>query len=264
MTTYYSQHGEDAILDKIFKHKKHGFFVEVGCIDGKRFSNTLVFEERGWHGICVEAHSSYIELLKKNRPNSIVCHCAAAEKNENNAVFYANARGSLSTLDNSKEAYFQKEYGSYFTGFDEQPVNKRRLDTLFQEYKVSDIDILSIDIEGYEVEALQGIDFTIYKPRVLVIESDSPEHEHKLDTILLNFEYSKSFRIAKNVFYFVDKKMASLVIGKPYKVALLHTQHPLDKTGDINKEVEFYLKKEKSNFLKCIAALCRFLFGHRF
>jgi len=53
---YYSQHGEDFILDLIFDHKKSGFFVEVGCIDGLRFSNTLFFEKLGWKGICIEAH----------------------------------------------------------------------------------------------------------------------------------------------------------------------------------------------------------------
>ena len=79
MVNYYSQHGEDFLLDRLLSDKKRGFFVEVGCIDGRRFSNTLIFEERGWRGLCVEAHTGYIELLRQNRPNSIVCHCAAGE-----------------------------------------------------------------------------------------------------------------------------------------------------------------------------------------
>ena len=120
MVNFYSQNGEDVILNELFKEQKNGFFVEVGCIDGKLFSNTLTFEEGGWKGICIEAHSGYIELLRKNHPKSIICHCAAAETDEDNVIFYANSRGSLSTLDKSKESEFRKRYNKFFTGFEEQ------------------------------------------------------------------------------------------------------------------------------------------------
>ena len=175
MSNYYSQHGEDALLDLIFKNQRKGFFVEVGCIDGKRFSNTLTFEERGWKGMCVEAHAGYIEMLKNNRPNSIVCHCAAGEADED-AIFYANARGSLSSLDKTSEARWQRDYAPHFSGFEEQQVKKVRLSTLLDTYRISEIDILSLDIEGYEVEAVKGLDLTRHLPKVMVIESDSPQH----------------------------------------------------------------------------------------
>jgi hypothetical protein len=95
---FYGQHGEDFLLDRIFESKADGFFVEVGCIDGRRFSNTLIFEERGWRGLCIEAHEQYVDLIRKNRPHSIVCHCAAGEADDDYATFYPNARASLSTL----------------------------------------------------------------------------------------------------------------------------------------------------------------------
>jgi hypothetical protein len=118
---YYSQHGEDALLDLVFGDQKEGFFVEVGCIDGRHFSNTLTFEEREWNGMCVEAHAGYIDMLKKNRPSSIICHCTAGETDED-AVFYANARGRLSTMDKTSEACWQRDYVPYFSGFEEQQV----------------------------------------------------------------------------------------------------------------------------------------------
>jgi len=106
--SYYSQHGEDFILNKIFPNP-NGFFVEVGCIDGLRFSNTLFFEKKGWKGICIEAHTSYIDLIKSNRLNSRVVHCAIGEKDEGIVTFYANARGSLSSLDKTEEERFKKD-----------------------------------------------------------------------------------------------------------------------------------------------------------
>jgi FkbM family methyltransferase len=241
MVKYYSQHGEDFLLDQIFEHKEEGYFVEVGCIDGRRFSNTLTFEERGWKGMCVEAHEGFIELLKKNRPGSIICHCAAAEQDEEGVTFYANARGSLSTLDPNKESEFKEKFKEYFTGFQKQQVQKRRLDTLFKENKVGKIDILSIDIEGYELEALRGIEFNKCRPRVIVVESDSKEDESSLDNLLIGKGYYKSVRVGGNIFYFIDRELAKNIEGKKFSVDLIHTRHPLDEGEDAHVTVELDL-----------------------
>jgi FkbM family methyltransferase len=241
MSKYYSQHGEDILLDEIFKDKKQGFFIEVGCIDGKRFSNTLTFEERGWKGFCIEAHADYIEILKKNRPNSMVCHCAVGEKDEEKVVFFANPRGSLSTLDKSRKSEF-KAHGKYFTGFEEQLVTKKSLNTLLCEYNITEIDILSIDIEGYEVEALKGLDLKKYRPNIFVIESDSPEHEHQLDSMLIPNGYTKSFKLRQNIFYLIDPKMEEKVKGRVFNANLVHTRHPLDDEEDINYKIRIRVK----------------------
>jgi FkbM family methyltransferase len=230
---FYSQNGEDFILNEFFKDKKDGFFVEIGCIDGKRFSNTLAFEEKGWKGLCIEAHAEYIDLLKKNRPNSIICHCAAAEKDDENCIFYANARGSLSTLDPSKEELWKKRYSEYFSGFEKQKIQKRRLDSLFRQYNIKDIDILSIDVEGYETEVLKGLDFSNFRPKVIVAEADTKDQEQQIDRILLSHGYYKSIRLVSNIFYLAEKSMRRKIKGESFEVELIHTEHPLDNTGDI-------------------------------
>jgi len=232
MTKFYSQNGEDAILNKIFKNQKNGFFIEVGCIDGKRFSNTLMLEEKGWKGMCIEAHSDYIDILKKNRPNSIICHCAASEKNENNISFYANDRGSLSSLDKSQGEIWKKQYKKYFTGFKKQTIKKRRLDYLFKKYNIKKIDVLSIDVEGHEIEVLKGINFNEIKPRVLIIESESKTHEDQIDKILLPLGYYKSIRLNGNIFYLLNKTDHRKIHNKKIKAKIIYSEHPLDKNGD--------------------------------
>jgi len=229
---FYSQHGEDFLLNEIFKNKQNGFFVEVGCIDGRRFSNSLTFEEKGWKGLCVEAHNDYIDLLKKNRPHSIICHCAASDHDEDNVTFYANKRGSLSTLDKTMENTFKDKYGEYFSGFDEQTVNIRRLDTLFKENNVTNIDFMSLDIEGHELEALKGLNFNKYKPTVIVVESDSQKHEQALDNLLLNNGYCKGTRLNQNIFYITDQSLSNNIANKQFNVELIHTRHPVDKGED--------------------------------
>jgi len=233
---YYSQHGEDALLDLIFGDQKEGFFVEVGCIDGRCFSNTLTFEERGWKGMCVEAHAGYIDMLKKNRPNSIVCHCAAGEADED-AIFFANARGSLSTLDKTRETHFQNNFAPYFSGFEEQQIKKARLSTLLDAYQIGEIDILSLDIEGYEVEAMKGLDLSRHCPKVMVIESDDSQHEAQLDALILPHGYTKAMKLYANLFYVRDKKLAKRLKEKRLVAQITHTMHPLDSGGDKTKTV---------------------------
>jgi len=232
MTNFYSQNGEDIIIDDIFRDQPEGVFIEIGCIDGRRFSNTLRLEERGWKGLCIEAHGDYIESLTVNRPNSIVCHCAVAEKDSSDVEFYANSRGSLSTLDKSREYEFRKKYGTYFTGFVKQSVDARTLTTIFDDNRINSIDFLSLDIEGYEVEAIKGLDLERFKPEVMLIESDSEEHERQLDKLLIKTGYLKPIKVKNNIFYVRNKRIAERIRKKNYGGTITHTQHPLDSDGD--------------------------------
>lgn len=235
MTKYYGQHGEDFLINKIFSDLKNGFFVEVGCIDGRLFSNTLSLEEAGWKGICIEAHKNYISLIKKNRPNSIVINAAIGESNSDAVKFYANSRGSLSTLDINKEKEFKKDYGQYFTGFEEQTIEKKTLTSVFKECNIKNIDLLSIDIEGYDKFALEGCNFKKYQPKLIVIEADSRKDKWNINKILTNNNYNFLFRISNNLFYGYKNFGCKKIKNNGYKnIRITHTQHPLDSGGEKN------------------------------
>ncbi len=50
----FSQEGEDRILAALLglrEARKPGFYVDVGAHHPERFSNTLIFYNRGWRGI---------------------------------------------------------------------------------------------------------------------------------------------------------------------------------------------------------------------
>jgi FkbM family methyltransferase len=242
-TTFYSHHGEDVILNTLFKGRNAGVFVEVGCIDGRCLSNTLTFEERGWSGLCVEANARYIDLLRKNRPNSIICHCAAGAHDEESVPFGANSRDSLPTLDPSQEAGFRSRHGASYTGFEKQTIGLRRLDGLFKEHGFTAIDIVSIDIDGSEVDALRGIDLTVYRPSVFVIEASSPDGESTLDGILAPQGYVKVYQVSTSIFYASEEFVISNSISDQRSVTarVIHTRQPLDsgsdKIADVNLDL---------------------------
>lgn len=239
MPQYYSQHGEDVLLWKLFKDQTTpGYFVEVGALDGTRFSNTYSFECEGWTGICVEAHPDYINLLRNNRPNSI-CVWAAAGDHDGEITFYANSRGSLSTLVPSLEDYFRQNYGRYFTGFKPVQVPIKTLNTIFAEANApTAIDIVSIDVEGAEMLVLQGFDLTRYRPRVFVIEAIDADFEQNLDDHLLKQGYHRALAFGGSIFYCRSLDDASILANASTEgYTLIHTPHPLDK-----KNLKYYTR----------------------
>jgi FkbM family methyltransferase len=220
--TYYSQNGEDALLHRMFPGKTDGVFVEVGCIDGLKFSNTYVFEQLGWTGVCIEAHQGYIDALRRNRPRSQVFACAVGPRDAGEVTFHANAWGSLSTVDAGREDHFRDRYPEYFEGFEAQSVPMQRIDTILERAGVGAIDILSLDIEGYEIEALKGMTFERFRPRVMVVEFDTPEGKAALDQRLLPVGYTPVTAFYGNAFYTTESALAA---GLPrfFRADLLHT-----------------------------------------
>jgi len=48
----YAGNGEDILLTEyLFKNKKDGFYVDVGCFHPKLTSNTYLLYKRGWRGM---------------------------------------------------------------------------------------------------------------------------------------------------------------------------------------------------------------------
>lgn len=53
----YSQAGQDRFVWEILNHKNDGIFLDVGCNDGHKHSNSLGLEELGWRGLLVDIQS---------------------------------------------------------------------------------------------------------------------------------------------------------------------------------------------------------------
>ncbi len=228
---YYSQHGEDVLLNKAFGTQKTGFFVEVGCIDGRRFSNTLFLEEKGWKGLCIEAHEGFISALKENRPNSIIEHCAAGEKDDE-VSFLAHPRGSLSSVQNTQMQEYINQGRANSDEYEVQQVKMMRLDTIFSKHNITDIDVLSLDIEGYELEALKGLSLDKYMPRIIIVEIEDENSEKIIDNMLMSSGYIKSIKLENNQFYTTDSLCHKRLDGSVIAALLIHTGHPIDNIED--------------------------------
>jgi FkbM family methyltransferase len=228
---FYGQYGEDSKLRTLFKNKKDGYFVEVGAMEGVRFSNTFLFEKKGWKGICIEPHPDYFNLLQKNRSKSIAVQAAAGGSDKDGVDFYTNYRGSMSTLDKNLEGFFKSHYGSFFGGFKTIKVSQVTLNSVFEKYKAPiDIDLLSIDTEGTEEDVLSGLDFNKYNPRVVIAEISI--RREPVERIMKQLGYIECCTNPSNAIFCKSEEDAEIIRNTCVAGEQVEVLHPLDEINE--------------------------------
>ena len=172
-------------LDKIF-NKKKGFYIELGANDGLIQSNTAFFEkELGWSGILIEPSLKGYQECKKNRPNSICLNYACVSNDyqsdyiegdfKNNALM-----GSVNGIRLNRKDNFVK-------------VKAITLEKILDEHCHTNIDFLSLDTEGYELEILKGLNLMKYRPNFLLIEIYTKDFDD-----IKNFLNSQNYKLHSN------------------------------------------------------------------
>jgi FkbM family methyltransferase len=238
---YYGQGGQDSVIKQFFDKKNinNGVFLDVGSLDGLRFSNTWLLEESGWSGICVEAHPSYFNLLKSNRPNSICVSAAAGDDDKENVDISLNFRGSLTTLNFKLEDYFKKDYSEWYGDRDEKSVNNflngthkvkmKKLDTIIEENTIKNqkIDLISIDIDGSEELAFKGLNLLKWKPTLLVLEWSVMGREY-MDSFAKTNGYTRSIELDCDVFYVLNSEDNELLRTLKPVGEFINLPHPAE------------------------------------
>jgi hypothetical protein len=189
---YYSQFGEDCVITQwVGKHNNAGFFVDVGCYHPVKHSNTFELYKRGWRGINVDLEASKILSFKIRRPGDVNVLSAVSDKAGQVDVFAPKRFSVLTTIDKQKatECNFQK-------------IGVIPCDTLTNiidntKFKGHRIDLLSIDVEGVDLNVLMSLDFERYSPRLIVIESSDKDVQAVINSDINRFLVSKGY-VLKN------------------------------------------------------------------
>lgn len=164
---YFSQTGEDIILSTLIPDD-NGFYIDVGCNEPIEKSNTFIFYLKGWKGITIDANE---ELIKKHRRIRKLDTpiCAAVSNTSKSVTFYKSKANAASTID---EDYYTENRERWY--YDEQQTLHTKtlteiLDTNLQNGTT--IDLLTVDVEGVDLQVLQGLDFNKYRPKIIIVEA---------------------------------------------------------------------------------------------
>jgi len=173
----YAQNREDVLLNRFFHGDAPQVYVDVGAGHPIFHSVTKHFYDLGWSGLNVEPRRSLFEQLCVSRPRDANRNCAvtdtagemvffeiqvAADKSEDN--------GGLSTLDR----HLADNYKSLGYVVEEHVLQVSSLSQLLADADIRNIGFLKIDVEGFEMNVIQSVDWLRWRPRVVVTESTKP------------------------------------------------------------------------------------------
>jgi len=172
MKPCYSSFGEDIILDHIFKNKKNGFYVDIGCYHPEWFSNTKKLFDNGWAGINIDPNIDTINLFNEYRPNDINLGLAVSDLNGHGEYYKFLAidiagGGSGNSLNIDRKSEYAKQ------GLSSSTINVtiRTLADILNEYTNGrKIDFLNIDVEGLDLQVLKSNDWNNYRPQIIAVE----------------------------------------------------------------------------------------------
>lgn len=198
----FAQSGEDIIADIALEKKRKGIYVEVGAFHPKLFSNTYLFYKRGWRGVCIEPRPEARELFEKARSQDIFVGMGVGEKKDV-LQYWQFADAAANTFSEEQAEKNIKEAGRKLLG--KINVMVMPLRDILAVSKVETVDLLSVDVEGMDLEVLKSNDWEKYRPKVVICED-------------LEFDFQKP-KNSKVVKYLMDQGYE--LIGKtPYSLIL--------------------------------------------
>ena len=165
----YAMYGEDLKVIDFFKRKKKGFYVDIGCYHPIKGSLTYNLFKKGWSGINVDLSKVSIDLFQISRPNDL--NIQAAITNFDGETFYYE-NGIINQQNSLKEN----------SNLNKIPIKAFKLSTILSKNKFTKIDLLNIDVEGYDFEALSSLNFSEVKPTMICIEENNFNTQKIIDS----------------------------------------------------------------------------------
>ncbi len=159
--TYYSQFGEDAVLRELIgkRHPKSSY-LDIGCYHPRKHSNTYFLYKLGWSGMLVDIEKAKLIACKIIRPRDKTLLCAVSNS-EGIVPFFAPKKYSvLTSLIKLNDKF--KQIGT---------IEQKTISEIINiNLNGNCPTVLSIDIEGKDYDAINGINFKKHSPKYILIE----------------------------------------------------------------------------------------------
>ncbi len=165
---HFSQFGEDCFLWHLFGNRANGFYVDVGCHDPLRYSNThLLHRALGWRGINLDADPRAVAKFRAARPGDVNIHIGVAME-RGSREFHLFQDGAVNTFD---QALAGERSGQFRRGATVTVPTCPLSEILDRAMPANTaIDYLNVDCEGWDREVLLSNDWTKYRPEVISVE----------------------------------------------------------------------------------------------
>ena len=184
-----SQYGQDQVAYELLKKPENGTFVDIGANDGVTFSNSLFFEKLNWTGVCIEPNPVVFQKLASTRSCEFLNVCISETDSIVDFMVVEGPSHMLSGISSFMDSKHLQRIDREIAANGGQKklikINAISPETLTKNYSIKQIDYLSIDTEGCEIEILKKFDFSEINVRVINVENGSrtPELFNYLNTV---------------------------------------------------------------------------------
>lgn len=173
----YSWPGWNGLDRRLVEHlgfRQGGVFIEAGANDGYAQSNTYYLERHlGWTGLLIEPVPELAELCRRFRPNADVRQVALCSRSDDGSRLAL----SVHDLTTSVSGWPGNAPDATETTI---LVPCRTLSSVVEASGLTQIDLLSLDVEGYELSVLDGLDERMPVPRHVLVETSRPREVERL------------------------------------------------------------------------------------
>lgn len=184
-----AMHGMDARLAQLLG--RDGYFVEAGAYDGYTQSNTYYLERfQGWRGLLVEPVPMMYREAVRERPRSEVVNCALVAPEAAGRPVRLRFGGKMTVVAGARgSAERDREWAGVTLARGARDVYEfevpgRTLSEVLDAAGAPDVDLLSLDVEGYEAQVLRGLDLDRHAPRHLLVEAHEDEERRRIEAEL--------------------------------------------------------------------------------
>ena len=201
--TSFAQDGEDLILYSLLYHVlklEKPSYLDIGAGDPVQANNTYAFYTAGGRGVLVEPNPTLTEALKTVRPGDVVVNAGVGVTDVAEADYYIiRDQWPLNTFSREDVERLRKNSTV-------DPVERVikmpliQVNRLIKEHFTKAPDLLSIDIEGMDLDVLTSMDFDKYRPAVICAETKGPWESHDSTKIAHLLQSKNYFACAGSVY----------------------------------------------------------------
>lgn len=181
-----------------FEYK--GIMIEVGAGPTVFYSMSKHFRDNGWRCICIDPNPKFVDDHKKN--GNEIYQLAISNYNGKSEFNIVLTDMWNSEYDGISYSGLEIKYNMPNYKIDKIQVEVKTLNTLLDEIKVDNIDFISVDVEGSEIEVIEGFNLKKYNPKVVLLENYT--HDPKYESFMDSLGYKLKMKINYN--YIFEKK----------------------------------------------------------
>jgi hypothetical protein len=191
----YSIEGTDLILKSILRYVAEGTYMDIGANHPIIYNNTYLSYTIGWTGLAIDGQAKFSSLWREKRPKDLFLNCIVSDT-EKEVVLNVFSNDSMASCDS--ETVFR--YSQRFENRDIEKINStsRTIFDVWSNQINGEVHLMSIDIEGEELNAIKGANLVTFRPGVISVEIKNLSLYHPLkDPIVRALADSGYFLIAK-------------------------------------------------------------------